>query len=129
MTIRFALEVITHAFRAEGALTIECQRTDYGPWICECPREAFMELFDHGNGVRVKRSGRSQSLGSWDLHSIDGFRLGYARATRNYQSEMELRERTDSGFSDLTEVCRTGCPENTFWHIFVKFRFRGVRHS
>ncbi len=38
-------------YRAEGALTIECQRTDYGPWICECAVECFMGLFEAGNGV------------------------------------------------------------------------------
>ena len=94
-------------FRAEGALTIECQRTDYGPWICECAVSRFMELIECGNGVRAKRSGRPQALGSWDMYSIDGIRRGYARPMRNYRLEMELREASDTGFSDLTKMEQT----------------------
>ena len=91
-------------YRAEGALTIECQRTDYGPWICECAREFFMELFESGNGVRAHLCWSPKTQGSCDLHSIDEIRRGYARATRNYRSEMKLREASDTGFSDLTNV-------------------------
>ena len=105
-------------YRAEGALTIECQRTDYGPWIRECAREAFMGLFERGNGMVVHRFWSPKSQGSWDLYSIDEIRRGYARATRNYRLEMKLREASHTGFSDLTKVCRTGYPEATFWHFF-----------
>ena len=91
-------------YRAEGALTIECQRTDYGPWICECAREFFMELFERGNGVRAHLCWSSYSLGSCDLHSIDEIRRGYARPTRNYRLEMELREASDKRDSELSLI-------------------------
>ena len=69
-----------------------------------------MELFESGNGVRAKRSGRSQALGSCDLHSIDEIRWGYARPTRSYRLEMELREASHTGFSDLYRGVPDGLP-------------------
>ena len=80
-----------------------------------------MELFERGNGVRVKRFGRPQALGSWDMYSIDGIRRGSSRPMRNYRLEMELRERTHTGFSDLTKMDQTRYPEITFWHILEYF--------
>ena len=73
-----------------------------------------MELFESGNGVRAHLCWSSYSQGSCDLYSIDEIRRGYARATRNYRLEMELRDVTDTDFSDLTKVCRAGYPEATF---------------
>ena len=64
-----------------------------------------MELFERGNGVRVKRFGSPQVLGSWDVYSISGIRRGSSRAIRNYRLEMELLEAPDTGFSDLIDVC------------------------
>ena len=69
-----------------------------------------MELFESGNGVRAKRFGRSQAQGSWDLYGIDEIRRGYARPMRNCRSEMELRDATHTGFSDLTKGVLDGFP-------------------
>ena len=87
-----------------------------------------MELFESGNGVRVHLCWSPFSLWSCDLYtsSIDEIRRGYSRPTRNYRLEMELREASHTDFSDLTN----GYPaESTFWHIFVKFTFRGFGHG
>ena len=77
-------------FRAEGALTIECQRTDYGPWICECAVSRFMELFDAGNGVPSHIEIGYKNVWSWDMYSIDEIRRGYARRGRCYRLKMKL---------------------------------------
>ena len=118
---RFSKFQMQTCCRAEGALTIECQRPDYGTWICECARVEILMISESGNGVRSRLCWGSKSQGSWDLHSIDEIRRGYARATRNYRLETELREASDTDFSDLTNVCRAGYPEATFCHILTYF--------
>ena len=90
--------------RAEGALTIECQRTDYGPWICECPREAFMELFETGNGARSLIGIGYKTLRSCYMYSIDEINQCYERANRFGRLKLKLCRRKHSGFSDLTNV-------------------------
>ena len=91
-------------FRAEGALTIECQRTDYGLWICECPREAFVELFGGGNGAGSLIGIGYKTLRSCYMYSIDETNRGYARPNRFGRLKLKLCRVTDSRFSDLTNV-------------------------
>ena len=85
----------------------------------------FMEMFLDENGVRTRIRFGHKTLWSCYVYSIDGIRRGYARPMRNYRLEMELREASDTGFSDLTNVYmyryRAGHPEATFWHILEHF--------
>ena len=87
-------------YRAEGALTIECQRTDYGPWICECAREAFMELFETGNGAPSLIGIGYKSLGICYMYSIDEINRGYARPNRFGRLKLKLCSATATRFSE-----------------------------
>ena len=86
-------------YRAEGALTIECQRTDYGPWISECAVSRFMELFEAGNGVPSHIGIGYKTLWSCYMYSIDEINRGYERADTLGRLKLKLCCRIHSRFS------------------------------
>ena len=88
------------SYRAEGALTIECQRTDYGPWICECAVSRFMELFGDVNGVRSHIGIGYKSLWSCYMYSIDEINRGYARAGTLGRPKLKLCSAMHTRFSE-----------------------------
>ena len=112
------VRVTSDRFRAEGALTIECQRTDYGPWICECAVSRFMELFEAGNGVRRDIGIGYKIVWSWDMYSIDEINRGYERAGTLGRLKPKLCSVTDTRFSE-PEICTMlGCGPKTDSAIF-----------
>ena len=77
-------------FCAEGALTIECQKSTIVPGFESVLVYTFMELFGTGNGVASLIEIGHKMVRSWQMYSIDEIRRGYARRGRSYRLKMKL---------------------------------------
>ena len=78
------------AFRAEGALTIECQKSTIVPGFESVMVYTFMGLFGTENGVVANIEFGHKMVRSWQMYSIDEIRRGYARRGRCYRLKMKL---------------------------------------